>query len=378
MRLSMILLLLLLVVLLGLTAAGIYVIFSWEKPLGPALNLPTYTAPISQPLPIATQVATPLVNLAEATPQAAISTQVNEFEQPSSPSSTLEPSAQPLCGGPPIMTILMIGSDARSTGYLYGLADSVHVVRIDYTKPDVMMVDFPRDLWVEIPGISDHHGITHGKLNQAYLYGNPGMGYYDGDGAGPGLLALTLDYNYGMRADHYIAVDRQTFVKMIDAIGGVDVKLNSPVDLNDIHDTPEPRMVLQAGMNHLDGEQSLRLASDRNPTTFQRMKYEKLILSALREKLLTPEMLPKLPLLAARFIGSVQTDLSLSEINSLICISQEIPTDNIMADSFPHDMFTAEVTYDENRDVNTFIYGVDNIALRAMVSKFMNGIWPMP
>jgi LCP family protein required for cell wall assembly len=275
------------------------------------------------------------------------------------------------------MTILLVGSDARSTGYLYGLADSIHVMRIDFSVPNVMVVDFPRDLWVEIPGIADHHGITHGKLNQAYLYGNPGMGYYDGAGEGPGLLALTLDYNYGMRADHYIAVDRQTFVEMIDAVGGVDVKLKSFVDLNSKHGTPDPRMVLQAGMNHLDGELALRLATNRIPSTFQRMKYEKLILSALREKLLTPEMLPKLPLLAARFIGSVQTDLSLSDINSLICIAQAISTNNIMADSFPQDMFTAEVTYDENRDATTFIYGVDNAALRAMVSEFMNGIWPM-
>jgi LCP family protein required for cell wall assembly len=374
----MILLLLLLVVLLGLTAAGIYAIFSWEKPLGPALNLPTYTAPVSQLLPAATQTTTPLVNLPGATYQPGISTQVAGVSEVTGPSSTPAPTAQPLCGGPPNMTILLVGSDARSTGYLYGLADSIHVLRIDFSVPNVMVVDFPRDLWVEIPGIADHHGITHGKLNQAYLYGNPGMGYYDGAGEGPGLLALTLDYNYGMRADHYIAVDRQTFVEMIDAVGGVDVKLKSFVDLNSKHGTPDPRMVLQAGMNHLDGELALRLATNRIPSTFQRMKYEKLILSALREKLLTPEMLPKLPLLAARFIGSVQTDLSLSDINSLICIAQAIPTDNIMADSFPQDMFTAEVTYDENRDATTFIYGVDNAALRAMVSEFMNGIWPMP
>jgi LCP family protein required for cell wall assembly len=374
----MILLLLLLVVLLGFTAAGIYVIFTWEKPLGPALNLPTYTAPVSQPLPLATQATTPLANLPKTTLQPGISTPAGGVVQPNQPASTLLPTAKPLCGGPEVMTILLIGSDARSNSYLYGLADSIHVMRIDFTVPNIMVVDFPRDLWVEIPGISDHHGITHGKLNQAYLYGNPGMGYYDGSGEGPGLLAHTLDYNYGMRVDHYIAVNRQTFVKMIDAVGGVDVNLKSSVDLNSKHGTPDPHFVLQAGNNHLDGEQALRLASDRIPTTFQRMKYEKLILSALREKLLTPAMLPKLPGMAADFIGSVQTNLSPSDINSLICISQSVPKDNIMADSFPQDMFKAEVTYDENRDVTTFIYGVDNAAFRAMVAEFMNGIWPMP
>jgi LCP family protein required for cell wall assembly len=276
------------------------------------------------------------------------------------------------------MTILAIGSDERSTGYLYGLADSIHVIRVDFTVPNVMVIDFPRDLWVEIPGISEHHGITHGKLNQAYLYGNPGMGYYDGPGEGPGLLAQTLDVNYGLRVDHYLAVDLQTFEHMVDAIGGVDLVLDNSVDLNSSHGTPDPNLILPAGPHHLDGRLTLLLARNRVPSTFQRMKNQKIIMNALRVKLLTPTMLPRLPFLVAQFIGSVQTNLSFSEINSLMCISQQVPTENIKSDSFPQDMFTATVTYDENRNVTTFIYDVNNARLREMIAEFMNGIWPMP
>ncbi len=276
------------------------------------------------------------------------------------------------------MTILAIGSDERSTGYLYGLADSIHIVRIDFTVPNIMVIDLPRDLWVEIPGISDHYGITHGKLNQAYLFGNPGMGYYDGPGAGPGLMARTLDFNFGLRVDHYLAIDTQTFVRMIDAVGGVDINVESPIDLNYGLETPNPSYFLSVGTHHLDGHLALVLATNRIPSTFQRMKYEKLILSSLREKLLSPNMLPKLPKLAAQFITSVQTDLSPSEINTLICVAQAVPKQNILADSFPQEMFTATVSYDEYRNVNSFTYTVDNAKLRAMIAEFMNGIWPMP
>ena len=87
------------------------------------------------------------------------------------------------------MTLLVVGSDERSEDYLYGLANSIRIVRIDFTAPKLMILDVPRDLWVEIPGIADHYGVTHGKLNQAYFFGNPGMGYYDGPGEGQGLLA---------------------------------------------------------------------------------------------------------------------------------------------------------------------------------------------
>jgi LCP family protein required for cell wall assembly len=276
------------------------------------------------------------------------------------------------------MTILAIGSDARSTGYLYGLADSIHIVRIDFTVPNIMVIDFPRDLWVEIPGISDHYGITHGKLNQAYLFGNPGMGYYDGPGEGPGLLARTLDLNFGLRVDHYVAINRQTFVKLIDTVGGIDVIVDSPIDLNYEMVTPDPRYYLSVGTHHLDGELALTLATNRIPTTFQRMKYQKIILGALREKLLSPSMLPKLPQLVAKFITSSQTDLSPNEINNLICIAQAVPKDNIRADSFPQEMFKANVTYDQYRNVTTFVYDVDFDKLRAMIAEFMNGIWPMP
>jgi anionic cell wall polymer biosynthesis LytR-Cps2A-Psr (LCP) family protein len=178
--------------------------------------------------------------------------------------------------------------------------------------------------------------------------------------------------------DHYLAIDRQTFVRMIDSIGGVDITLDSPINLNWGSGTPDPRLYLSAGKNHLDGDLALEMAVNRIPTTFQRMKYQKIILSSLREELLSPAMLPKLPKLAAQFITSVQTDLSPSEINSLICIAQAVPKSNIRADSFPQDMFTAGVTFDENRNVTTFVYNTDFVKLRAMVAEFMNGIWPIP
>jgi anionic cell wall polymer biosynthesis LytR-Cps2A-Psr (LCP) family protein len=191
-------------------------------------------------------------------------------------------------------------------------------------------------------------------------------------------MARTLDLNFGLRVDHYLAIDRQTFVRMIDSIGGVDITLDSPINLNWGSGTPDPRLYLSAGKNHLDGDLALEMAVNRIPTTFQRMKYQKIILSSLREELLSPAMLPKLPKLAAQFITSVQTDLSPSEINSLICIAQAVPKSNIRADSFPQDMFTAGVTFDENRNVTTFVYNTDFVKLRAMVAEFMNGIWPIP
>jgi LCP family protein required for cell wall assembly len=374
MRKSRIILLILIIVFLGAAASGIYMLSRWNKPLGPSLELPTYTPGTNPVNSFSSLSSSPIIS----SNPVITSTQAADSVQVPTPTTSPAPTHQPLCGGPASMTILAIGSDERSTGYLYGLADSIHVIRIDFTIPNIMVIDFPRDLWVEIPGISDHYGITNGKLNQAYLYGNPGMGYYDGPGEGPGLLARTLDLNFGLRVDHYLAVDTQTFVRFIDAVGGVDINVESPIDLNEGAVTPDPRYYLSVGMHHLNGELALVLATNRLPSTFQRMKYQKIILSALREKLLSSAMLPKLPGLVAKFVTSVQTDFSPKDINNLICIGQAVTQGNIQADSFPQEMFKATDIYDQYRKVNTFVYEADFNKLRAMIAEFMQGIWPMP
>src|SRR6476660_593004 len=195
------------IIFLALVVSGIFLLKLYRQPLGPALELPTTTQtrlsptlttfPIEQNaanstatevLPIATQTATP----------------------------------QPLCGGPAVMNILAVGSDSRGQHYLYGLADIIRLVRVDFVNARVGILVVPRDLWVDIPDISDHYNITQGKLNQAYLYGNKGLGYYDGPGEGPGLLARTLNLNFGAQPDHYIAVNMLTFEAIVDAIGGID------------------------------------------------------------------------------------------------------------------------------------------------------------
>ena len=104
------------------------------------------------------------------------------------PTFTPVPTKTPLpCGRSSPLFILLVGSDSRQDTYKIGLSDSMRVIRVDFTEPRVQVMTFPRDLYVEIPEIEDHYGITHGKLNQAYLYGNPGYGYYDGPGRGTGF-----------------------------------------------------------------------------------------------------------------------------------------------------------------------------------------------
>ena len=75
------------------------------------------------------------------------------------------------------------------------------------------MVSIPRDSWVNIPG----HGMN--KINAAF-----GLG-------GPKLMVQTVEQATGLNVNDYVEVNFLAFVKVIDALGGVDICL--PYALND-------------------------------------------------------------------------------------------------------------------------------------------------
>jgi LCP family protein required for cell wall assembly len=365
---------LILEVIVAAAALVFLLVVLWNKPLGPVLGLSTATpkqGENSAKLPVSTPGD--IVSTPEPTPTTqSLLSQIVSLVKPSAAAS------KPLCNGPTVMTLLVIGSDERAEDYLYGLADSIRIVRIDFTTPKVMALDIPRDLWVEIPGISDHYGVTHGKLNQAYFFGNPGMGYYDGPGEGPGLLARTLELNFGLSVDHYLAVDMKTFARLIDAMGGIDIYVDSKIDLNENQDGANPDYVFEPGVHHLDGQMALKLAMNRYPTIFQRARYQNIVLRAIQEKLLTPAMLPEVPALIAQFTNSVQTDLSPNDISKLVCIGQALTKNEMSMVAFPEDMFSSGHIYDPYRQVNTYIMKADFNQIRTYLADFMHGIWPMP
>jgi LCP family protein required for cell wall assembly len=288
------------------------------------------------------------------------------------PAATATPA--PLCNGPSTMFILLIGSDTRDGNYLAGLSDSMRIVRVDFVHPGLMLLTFQRDLYVEIPGISSHGDITHGKLNQAYLYGNPGFGYYDGAGQGPGLLAKTLDQNFGARVDHYIAVNTQTFVRVVDALGGIDIDLPAAID-GRVKGSRDPDRYFPAGKQHLNGYRTMLLARLRPNGDMERSYVEDLIIKALAVRIITPTVIPQMPRLIEAFYTSVQTDLRADDIAKLLCLGSMMTPDKVVPVEFPPDLFTGGRVQDPVLGY-TFVWNVDFKILRAYVQYFNNGTWP--
>ena len=340
-------------------AAGLGFFRLYRQPLGPALELPAST----QPAP--TLTAVPIKEVAMAVTGTATETL---------PTGTAEP--QPLCGGPAVMNILAIGSDARGNHYLYGLSDIMRLVRVDFVNARVAILEVPRDLWVEIPEISDHYNITHGKLNQAYLYGNKGLGYYDGSGEGPGLLARTLNLNFGARPDHYLAINMHTFEAIVDAIGGIDVYL--PYEIS-VKSKENPKgFGIPPGQHHIDGETALWVARIRQYSTFSRAENQNIVLCALRKKLLSPAVVPAIPKLVKDFERYVQTDLSPEQIGQLACLATQMNGTDVVFASFPMELFKNTKTFDPQLKTTTSTIDADFDVLRGYIARFQAGTWPEP
>ena len=335
---------------------GFYVFQSYDafasQPLGPALPIVAKTMP-------ATWTPDPL------TPSGMITL------APTITFPTNTPGAVVGCGGPNIMNVVVIGADSRSDNYQYGLGDVIRLVRVDFVTPKVTVLEFPRDLWVEIPYVADNlNGQDHEKLNQAYLYGQPGDGfrYWDDPSAGPGLLTLTLNLNFGVVADHYVAVNMRTFVNVVNAVDGIDLKIAD--------ETAAINTGLTIGTHHLNGDQALKVARNREEGVFERANNQNRVLCAVQKKLINPKVVTKIPELIESFQDNILTDFTPEQLGQLACIGTRMPAKNITFASFPQELFKDSLIYDPVFDKNVFYWDVDFNVLRDYVARFQAGTWP--
>jgi LCP family protein required for cell wall assembly len=363
------------VTLAGLAVGGLIIYpqarEGWSAPLGPSLALPTYTPTSEIEIHATGASATPPSPTTQAgsTP----GTDSSQVRMASAAPPTATPA--PLCGGPAVMTILAIGADS-GIDYNYGLADVIRIVRVDFTVPKVSVLSMPRDLWVELPEIENPYGITHGKLNQAYFYGNPGMGYYKGAGAGPGLLARTLDTNFGLRVDHYGAVSMQTSSRSSTLSAAIDL-LPYDVDGKPIDDKTEDMGYFEAGIRHFNGDQALRFARIRKKyNDFTRMDHQNMVICALKKKITSADVLPKIPKIIGAFKDSVLTDLSPAQLSQLACLAPRLSRENLLFTSLPEEILEPGRVFSPQQKKETFILKADYDVIRDYVSRFMDGSWP--
>ena len=124
--------------------------------------------------------------------------------------------------------------------------DTILLVQVPADGSRARVVSFPRDSWVPVTG----HGRA--KLNAAYDLGEEAR-----PGSGPSTLIATVERLSGVQVDHYVEVSLYGFVRITDALGGVEVCLSEPAV------EPDAQIDLPAGRQRLEGREALAFVRQR-------------------------------------------------------------------------------------------------------------------
>ncbi|MBB5939098.1 LCP family protein [Streptomyces zagrosensis] len=190
-------------------------------------------------------------------------------------------------GGGDGTNYLIVGSDSRE-GMSAKEKKDLHTGSADGKRTDSMMIlhvgdngntmiSLPRDSWVTIPaftGSESGHRIQpqQQKLNAAFSI------------QGPELLVRTIEYNTGLKIDHYAEIGFGGFAKIVDAVGGVE--MNIPRDIKDKNSGAD----LKKGKQTLDGKEALAFVRNRYEagSDLERTKNQQKFLSTLASQAATP------------------------------------------------------------------------------------------
>jgi LCP family protein required for cell wall assembly len=235
----------------------------------------------------------------------AVSAEIQKLKLPGSASDALH-------GGPNLLTsgqnLLVIGTDVRPRGskeagaQTLGSPSCSNVAHCANTRADSLMIvragggafrklSIPRDSFTQIPG----HAAQ--KINAAYAFG------------GPALQIKTVEAFLGIHIDHVVIVDFDGFRSLIDALGGVKVRLQKRIcsEINGGGRNGGVTLRLTGGEHTLDGRQALALARTRESTCsnlsdLDRAEDQQRILTGIKDRLTSPFRLPynfiKAPLIA--------------------------------------------------------------------------------
>lgn len=229
------------------------------------------------------------------------------------------------CAGPEHITLALLGVDDRESGYEQAArTDAISLINVRFADKSAAMFSIPRDLYVALPNLGEV-GIEADRINTAYLYGD----VYGVEGGGPAELKDTLELNFGIRVDRYVLINFGAFEAAVDALGGIDVEVPKAIydDSFPADDGSAGTIVfeLAAGWQHFDGRTALRYARTRHQDDdYHRVQRQQQVLLAMRDKLLSPDVIPHLPELLTRFSGLIRTDLSPQEMAMLACLGPQI------------------------------------------------------
>ena len=226
-----------------------------------------------------------------------------------------------------VSNILLIGSDTTSFDKT-GRSDCMIILTIDKNNKNLKLTSLARDTLVNIPGYG------HEKLTHAYAYGKSK------------LLLDTIEKNFKINLDGYIAVNFNSFIDLVDTLGGVEVDIckNEIENLNDIivnsfkvsnDKGEEPQFIRFEGKQLLNGYQALAYARIRQiDSIYKRDKRQRNILKSIANKLVELPI-SSYPNVIKQIMPYIDVNLPISKLVKIAITSKELYNYEIEQMEFP-------------------------------------------
>ena len=156
-----------------------------------------------------------------------------------------------------IVNILVVGQASRA-GEEGHMADSTILVTVNTYDGTVRLSSVLRDTLVDLPAYKNH-GVGRNKFNMAYQ-----LGYtYDGIEGAMAYTNLTMFHNFGVEVDHNVEISFESFTKLIDYMGGIEIELTEAEAKYLNNDDLYVKYDVQPGLQYLDGMAALSYARMR-------------------------------------------------------------------------------------------------------------------
>ncbi|MEM6752990.1 MAG: LCP family protein [Cyanobacteria bacterium P01_C01_bin.38] len=202
-----------------------------------------------------------------------------------------------------------------------GTSDTMLLVRFnpqDKQNKTIRVLSIPKGTMISIP----EEGLN--KVSQANASG------------GPVLAARVVSRSLSNAPIHrYIRISTAGMQQLVDQLGGVEVFVPKPMQYKDSAQKLEINLV--GGWQTLNGEQAQQFVRYREEGSgdLERVQRQQTMLLALRERLWSPKVLPRLPQLTRVMRKYFDTNLKLEEMMALVNFASKVERDDFQMALLP-------------------------------------------
>jgi LCP family protein required for cell wall assembly len=207
------------------------------------------------------------------------------------------------------------------------------ILTVDKRTKAAGILGIPRDLWVEIP-VREGSGYYEQRINTAYASGENG----DYTGGGAGLVERVIEHNLGIAIDHYVVIDFQGFIKVIDDLGGVDIYVEEEIDDPYYSETERPGdytpLHFEVGLQHMDGQTALNYSRTRfDSSDLDRIHRQQQVIFAAIDKATEQglDSVDNLVSLWRQYKDTIDTDVSDPQTPGFARLAAQIDPEDIVA-----------------------------------------------